>query len=138
MQLRSWPTTADETHVTEREVKEAQSLCPRLPAYDLSHCPRRGEGLGRRAVVLPGEYGRLLHIGLCSGPDFHPDDEEMLLRLAEPWFEAIRTRAGRDGLKVHCYLGWDMYTQTHSACAALCDPTALTTPTCTGARSTRG
>jgi hypothetical protein len=59
---------------------------------------------------------------LCDGPEFNPDDDEILLRLAQPWFDAIRTRAEQDGLRVHCYVGYDTYIPFPSACAELLRP----------------
>jgi len=88
----------------------------------LATAPAGGDVVAGGLPALPGEYGCLLRIGCCVGPEFHSDEEEMLLRLAEPWFDAIRTRVTRDGLRVHCYVGYNMYTQARGAGAELLRP----------------
>ena len=99
----------------ERARSERVELTSRLIEADVAHvtAPRQ---------VSETDYGRLLRIGVSDGPDFYFDDEELLLRLAEPWFDEIRTRVARDGLRVYCFVGYDMYTSVRGASARLLRP----------------
>ena len=111
------------THVTEAGGHGDEDRLSEAPTSYPDYCPHRGEGPW--PVDCPyclQEYGRLVRIGCCYGPEFHPDAEEMLLRLAEPWFDAIRRRAARDGLRIHCFAGYDSYTSARGASAELMRP----------------
>jgi hypothetical protein len=82
------------------------------------------ESYAQSVSAIDDDYERLLRSGLTSGEERRLDEaeaEEWRKRVAEPWWDGIRTRAARDGLRVELYRGWD-HDGSQSPAAALLRP----------------
>jgi hypothetical protein len=65
--------------------------------------------------ILDADYARLIHVGVSSSVHNLQGYESILedvvahwsANVAEPWWQAMRVRAARDGLRIDCFVGGD-------------------------------